>query len=548
MEEQFDDLENSLQNAFNAFELPIENSDWVNIIDGIELKPKYDEFETSIKESINGTNPSALENTDWAAISAKLGNSAASPVEKGFKNVFRGWTLPVHSSDWRAILMMLPIGRSGLSRNSIILTSLSLLVIAGFGTLLISLTGDKKAKTHSLVNAKSQIFDNNSLLSPLPMMNETAENVKEEPIPDFKLKANEAPYAERQVNKSDLDKTKLEITNIKKGEVSSRPVFRETNSGFLADSKNLTSESSNKPIIKWASNAKENGANMIYVLGMQSRINNPINVISTVDLKTYKPRLSKLPLIAVRKWEPFVAAGLGYTVGQYRDVKTEDENQFKTSGGKNQLVGMILNLGIKYNIGRGYSVSSGMKFDMALRGSGSRDTVKIRIATNYINYRGINGDLQYRKARAWKDSVLVTSNNPQASYIDIPLMIGKDWTISKKYVISTKIGGSIGLLTGASGQMANPYLHDDPSYWKNQKGINTSSALVVNAKPFMNKTRSNLMVEAGISKNNSIGSSSIVLGVNKSLQNQFKSTSGINYQPVQWTIQLQKTIKLYNQQ
>ena len=64
----------------------------------------------------------------------------------------------------------------------------------------------------------------------------------------------------------------------------------------------------------------------------------------------------------------------------------------------------------------------------------------------------------------------------------------------------------------------------------------------------MNKTRSNLMVEAGISKNNSIGSSSIVLGVNKSLQNQFKSTSGINYQPVQWTIQLQKTIKLYNQQ
>ena len=34
MEEQFDDLENSLQNAFNAFELPIENSDWVNIIDG----------------------------------------------------------------------------------------------------------------------------------------------------------------------------------------------------------------------------------------------------------------------------------------------------------------------------------------------------------------------------------------------------------------------------------------------------------------------------------------------------------------------------------
>jgi hypothetical protein len=546
MEEQFDNLENSLQNAFNAFELPIENSDWVNIIDGIQLKPEYDEFENSIKESINDANPSAVENTDWTAISAKLGNNAASPLEKGFKNVFRGWTLPVNASDWRAILMMLPIGRSGLSRNSIILTSLSLLVIAGFGTLLISLSGDKKVKTHGLVNTKIQIFDNNSLLSPLPMMNETVTYSKEEPIPDLKLKSDDVPYFERQVNKTDLDNTKHEITNIKKEEVSSKPIFSKTNNGYLADSKNLTIVGLNKPKIKLES--PKSGAIMIFGLGMQSQIINLINVSPTVDIKTYKPRLSKLPLIAVRKWEPFVAAGLGYTIGQYRGVKTEDENQFKTSGGKNQLVGMILNLGIKYNIGSGYSVSSGIKFDMALRGSGSRDTVKIRIATNYINYRGINGDLQYRKARAWKDSVLITSNNPQASYIDIPLMIGKDWTISKKYVISTKIGGSIGVLTGASGKMANPYLHDDHSYWKNEKGINASNDYVVNVKPFMNKTRSNLMVEAGISKSNSTGSSSIVLGINKSLQNQFKSTSGINYQPVQWTIQLQKIIKLYNQQ
>lgn len=131
----------------------------------------------------------------------------------------------------------------------------------------------------------------------------------------------------------------------------------------------------------------------------------------------------------------------------------------------------------------------------------ANDTIRIKVAYDFFPYMDQHGKVLYMLGRKYKDSTIIIKRNPQKYWAEIP--IGIKSTISLKGNTRLSIGATAnpGILLGARGEMANPYLTQSGSYWSYVHGINAdTTSATIDAHDFMNKVRMGAGLHLGLEK------------------------------------------------
>ena len=465
--------------------------------------------------------------------------------------------------------MMLPLGKSGLTRQSLLLTGISLLVISGFSFLLMSLS-ENKSETVTTLSINDYVISDQSN-SKSSAANEISQRNVIEDKPD---ELNFITKVTQDAGGNDLEEQKNigtmptvfetnptmpTVPNTDKsagslGTRSNNPIdINTTDLSDILKSLNNASNLDNFNNQTNTSSAYGNGENKDFIQQAQKIAILGLPLISTfyaggktnTNLKYIK--LRKQDLGMSRKLTPYASGGLTYTSGKVGMIQnqTRNENFFNRPDGKNNAIQFVVNAGVSYNLGKGFALYSGLSSETNASTGGSKDSIKIRIPTSYFTYLNTRGDVIFKKARTWKDSFLISATNPSANYIDVPLGISKTISLPNKYNLTLAVQGSLGVLTSSKGNTVNPYAYDHPTFWKEIEGINTSSDYIIESKDLLNKTRATAGVSMGLEKVGMQRTHGLKVSVNQSLQNQFTSSSGLNYTPTRIGVEYSVKFNLF---
>jgi hypothetical protein len=560
MEKQFDNIEKSIQSAFSTHEIPVVPEDWQAISKSMDEAsiptedPSPDTFENRIKSSFLETEKE-VSVSDWEAIAAQIPKNLNTPLETGFKKAFSNFAIPVGKNDWRRIFMFLPFRGSGLSRFTILLSGIAVVLISVLSLLVYlwekpyanQTTIQKPLKSQNTAKANSAIlqnieknvqgkkkgmtsvFEQNTGLSnprntkQIPTKSKNKSNGPE----NGSIKPN-TPIS--QVPNSTIQKVLKSLENIKNLEHMEDYIIGS--SGY----------SPSQGTLKNSFYANES----IQIQGI-SLVQTPILFHSKHKTSATLKQLRKADLGYAKRLVPYAGLAIASNSGRIRmrqDVN-RNKNAFTKKDGKVQSIQWVLNAGLSLNLGRGFSIYGGVSSENNLTSNDSKDTIRIKVPTDYFYYRGTTGEIIYQKARGWKDSLLIASINPSANYIDVPFGISKNFTLKNQWNVILALQGSFGFLASANGQTANPYAYEHPSYLKVVQGINTLADPLVQAKYFLNKTRLNAGASLAIEKEQALRSHGLKVSVNQSLQNQFSASSGLVYSPTRFGIEYVVRFKLF---
>lgn len=560
MEKPFDNIEKSIQSAFKTHEIPVVPEDWDAISSSMKEaspaaeKPSPDAFENSVKSSFSETEKE-LSIADWDAIAAQIPTNLSSPLETGFKKTFSNFTIPVGKKDWQKIFMLLPFKNTGLSRLRLLLSGLAILLVSGLSLLTYSWIkpSNNQASIQMPFESQNTLVKDRALSQEIEKEvqgeNNNLASVFEKPVGAFLPKdTKQSPSKDK--NKSNGLASGTVKLNSAKSKIQNSTIQKVLKS--LENIKNLehledyiSTNSAYSP----GESASDNPfySNKSFQMQGLSWVQSPIFLYSKQKISAPLKQLRKANLGYAKRLIPYAGIAIATskgTIGMSADVN-RNKNAFTKKDGKAQSIQWVLNAGLSLNLGHGLQIYGGISSESNLTSTGSADTIRIKVPTDYFTYLGTAGEVIYQKARGWKDSLLIARMNPTANYVDIPLGVSKNFRFKNQWNLILALQGSLGFLTSASGQTANPYAYEHPTYLKVAKGIKSSVDPLVDAESFLNKTRLNAGVSIAIEKEQALRSHGFKITVNQSLQNQFKASSGLDYSPTRFGIEYVVRFKLF---
>ena len=560
MEKPFDNIEKSIQSAFKTHGIPLGIEDWHAISTSVEEatpaaeEPSPDAFENRVKSSFLETEKE-INTSDWYAIAAQMPTNLNTPLETGFKKAFSGFTIPVGKKDWRRIFMLLPFRGTLLSRFTLLLLGLAIVLISG-----ISLLTYQWAKpSTNQATMQKPIESQNTSSEDKELLQEIEKNVQlEKKRMASTLEQSKGSFPPKNAKQSlpkDMNKSNGLASGIVKPTIAKSKIQNSTIQKVLKSLENIKNlEHMEDYITTNSAYSPGKGAietpfysNESFQLQGLSWVQSPILFHSKHKTSAPLKQLRKADLGYAKRLIPYAGIALATSNGTIRtsDDVNRNKNAFTKKNGKAQSIQWVLNAGFSLNLSHGFSIYAGVSSENNITSKGSLDTISIRVPTDYLIYRGTAGEIIYQKARGWKDSLLIAEINPTANYVDIPLGISKNFRFKNQWNVILALQGSFGVLTSASGQTVNPYAYEHPSYLKVVQGINSRTDPLVDAKRFLNKTRLNAGASIAIEKEQTLRSHGFKVSVNQSLQNQFSASSRLTYSPTRFGIEYVVRFKLF---
>lgn len=111
--------------------------------------------------------------------------------------------------------------------------------------------------------------------------------------------------------------------------------------------------------------------------------------------------------------------------------------------------------------------------------------------TLFGEYRDVNGNLIYRWVR---DSVWEQASFRQqikSTVVYVPLQIERKWALGQRYTLLLGAGTQLGYRIGGRATLANPYLTQDPTWWKYFKGIDAPTTATIERKDALQRFSAN---------------------------------------------------------
>ena len=560
MEKPFDNIEKSIQSAFKTHEIPVDAKDWDSISSSMKEaspaaeEPAPDAFENKVKSSFSETEKE-LSIADWDAIAAQIPTNLSSPLEAGFKKTFSNFTIPVGKKDWQKIFMLLPFKNTGLSRLRLLLSGLAILLVSGLSLLTYQWTKPSANQAATQKAFESQ----NTLVKDRELSQEIEKEVQAEKKNMASTLEQSAgsfpPKNAKQSLPKDMNKSNGLASGIVKPTFAKSKIQNSTIQKVLKSLENIKNlEHMEDYITTNSAYSSGEGAietpfysNESFQMQGLSWIQSPIFLYPKQKTSAPLKQLRKADLGYAKRLIPYAGIAIATSngsIGMSADVN-RNKNAFTKKVGKAQSIQWVLNAGLSLNLGHGFHMYGGISSESNLTSNSSSDTIRIKVPTDYFTYRGTAGEVIYQKARGWKDSLLIARMNPKANYIDIPLGISKNFRFNNQWNLILALQGSLGFLTSASGQTANPFAYEHPTYLKVVQGIKSSTDALVDAKSFLNKTRLNAGISIAIEKEQALRSHGFKVTVNQSLQNQFMASSGLDYSPTRFGIEYVVRFKLF---
>lgn len=229
--------------------------------------------------------------------------------------------------------------------------------------------------------------------------------------------------------------------------------------------------------------------NPIPSIGASFKIFNKIGKVNSPNEPSIKPTLGYYGLLQT-----------SYAPGQTKAIQgNEIWQKLEWLGGNRPALNLRIEGGIEYGAKTTFTIGGAIEGN-PLAGRAS-DSIRIQIADRFLPYYDINGKLLYMLAIRWRDSVIVMNHNGHKTWAEIPLGIKHIWALSKNLNFSAGLTANPGILLGSSGNIVNPYQSFSGSYLKYKYGIDAdTTATFVAAKSFQNNTRLGSGLQLGIEK------------------------------------------------
>jgi hypothetical protein len=441
---QFDNIEDSLRNTFEGFELPVNDTDWAAIEKGIISDTKKPGF--------------------WAIITNKNNRKW---LLGGILLVFLGlsYTIFNHNSASKSVLQKPVVSNTEKA-----------------GTVA-QKVNEVKPKLNQQDNA-ANISGSNKQVSG------TMNSVNGEPTSSRSPKQNIVAISPKgAVNQPISAEIKSNTTSIATTHADAKPVTAKV---VIAEPVNRIETS--KPT---ESGETEMGEVTTLALNKPMGIFSvptlsPFNKPKTVNFDLPKPHLG---------WEWFAAVQ-----SNFESNNAKSTGGSPVWGGVLYPNLKYNQLNLRFEAGSGYrfrnfSIGAGFAFETGAYQQGTDDTIRIQIPTKTLKYTTLQGE-DFWLIQKSRDSIIIIHRQPKRQWIEVPFYFTQRFALGHHYNLTLGATLNPGFMVGSTGEMVNPYAFGNvgfssPYEYGKDKLTLTNT---ISANTFTNKFRLGNGLQLGIEK------------------------------------------------